>query len=173
MNGSKLWKSLAIAAGVVMAAPVAAQALDDQPHFYAGGTFGRNDQAEAAWRAFGGWQANRWLGAEFGYHDLGRLTIGGVTVDSSAWEFVGVGRVPIVDRLAAYGKLGMYLGRSHGSGFNENNTDLTYGLGVEYGVTRQIALRGEWQRYTDLGGGGFGGKTDLDVTSIGVVYRFH
>ena len=50
---------------------------------------------------------------------------------------------------------------SHGGGFNENTTNLTYGLGAEYGFTRNVAVRGEWQRYTDLGGGGFGAKAGM------------
>jgi len=174
MHSRNAWKPLALAVGIALALPAAAQSVreDDTPHVYGGGSVGRNDNSEISWSLFGGYQANRWLGAEFGYRDLGRLTIGGVTVDSNAWELVGVGRVPLFDRLSAYGKLGGYMGRSHGGGFNENNTDLTYGLGVEYGFTRNSALRGEWQRYTDLGGGGFGAKNDLDVASLGVIYRF-
>lgn len=174
MHHSKVWKGLALVAATVAAFPAAAQMTRDEhaPGFYAGGSVGRNDNEEFAWRAFGGYQANRYLGAEFGYHDLGRQVIGGTTVDASAWEAVAVGRLPIVDRLSAYGKLGGYMGRSHGGGFNEKNTDLTYGLGAEYDFTRNIAVRGEWQRYTDLGGGGLGAKADLDVVSLGVLYRF-
>jgi OOP family OmpA-OmpF porin len=174
MHSRNAWKPLALAVGIALALPATAQSVreDDTPHVYGGGSVGRNDNSEISWSLFGGYQANRWLGAEFGYRDLGRLTIGGVTVDSNAWELVGVGRVPLFDRFSAYGKLGGYMGRSHGGGFNENNTDLTYGLGVEYGFTRNIAVRGEWQRYTDLGGGGFGAKNDLDVASLGVIYRF-
>ena len=174
MTRSTILKPLALAAGIALALPAAAQSAreDDTPHPYAGGSVGRNDNSEFAWSLFGGYQANRWLGAEFGYNDLGKQTIGGVTVDASAWELVGVGRVPLFDRFAAYGKLGGYMGRSHGGGFNENNTDLTYGLGLEYGLTRNFGVRGEWQRYSDLGGGGFGATADLDVARLSVVYRF-
>ena len=171
MHGKKVFKALAVAAALAVALPVAAQG-DEAPGFYAGGGVGRNEHSEFAWRAFGGYQLNRWVAAEFGYHDLGRGTIGGVTTDSSVWELVGVGKVPLVERLAAYGKLGGYMGRSHGSGYNEKNTDLTYGLGLEYGFTPNIAVRGEWQRYTDLGGGSLGASTDMDVLSLNVLYRF-
>lgn len=173
MHPRNVWKPLALAAGLALALPATAQSVreDDAPHFYGGGSVGRNDHSEFSWGAFGGYQANRWLGAEFGYHDLGRMTSGGVTVDASAWELVGVGRVPLFDRLAAYGKFGGYMGRSHGGGFNENNTDLTYGLGLEYGVTRNLAVRGEWQQYADLGGGSLA-KSDLDIARVAVLYRF-
>ena len=175
MHPRNVWKPLALAVGVAIALPAAAQSARDDgavPHFYAGGSVGRNDNEEFTWGAFGGYQANRWLGAEFGYHDLGTQVIGGTTIDASAWELVGVGRIPVFDRFSAYGKLGGYMGRSHGGGVNENNTDLTYGLGVEYGFTQNLAVRGEWQRYSDLGGGGFGATADLDVARLAVLYRF-
>lgn len=170
MHPRNACKLLALVAALT-ALPAVAQ-VDDTPHLYGGGSVGRNDNEEFSWSLFGGYQANRWLGAEFGYRDLGRQTIGGTTVDASAWELVGVGRLPLFDRFSAYGKLGGYLGRAHGGGINENNTELTYGAGLEYGLTRNIALRGEWQRYTDLGGGGFGAKNDLDVVGVNVLYRF-
>jgi OmpA-OmpF porin, OOP family len=174
MHSRNLWKPLVLAVGLVVSLPSVAQSVreDDTPHFYGGGSVGRNDNEEFSWGAFGGYQANRWLGAEFGYNDLGRQVIGGVTVDASAWELVAVGRIPIFDRFAAYGKFGGYLGRAHGSGFNENTSDFTYGAGLEYGMTRNLAVRGEWQRYADLGGGGFGATSDLDVARLSVVYRF-
>jgi OOP family OmpA-OmpF porin len=174
MHSRNVWKPLALAVGIALALPAAAQSTreDDAPHFYAGGSVGRNDNSEFAWGLFGGYQANRWLGVELGYRDLGKQTIGGTTADANAWELVGVGRLPIVDRLAAYGKLGGYMGHAHGGGITEDTTQLTYGLGVEYGFTRNIAVRGEWQRYADLGGGGFGAKADLDVAALSVIYRF-
>jgi OOP family OmpA-OmpF porin len=173
MLAKDVLKPLAVAAGLALALPVAAQsARDDAPHFYAGGSVGQNDHEEMSWGAFGGYQVNRWLGAEFGYKDLGRQVIGGTTIDASAWELVGVGRIPIFDRFAAYGKLGGYMGRAHGGGVNENTTDLTYGAGLEYGFTPNVAVRGEWQRYRELGGGGFGANSDLDVASVSVLYRF-
>lgn len=173
MHPRNVCKLLALVSALT-ALPAAAQYArdDDAPHAYGGGSVGRNDNEEFAWSLFGGYQLNRWVAAEFGYRDLGRQTIGGTTADASAWELLGVGRVPIFDRLSAYGKLGGYLGRAHGGGINENHTDLTYGLGLEYGFTRNISLRGEWQRYTDLGGGGFGATNDVDVGSLAVLYRF-
>jgi OOP family OmpA-OmpF porin len=173
MYARNVCKLLALATALT-ALPAAAQSIrdDDTAHPYAGGSVGRNDNEEFSWSLFGGYQLNRWVAAEFGYRDLGKQNMGGTTVDASAWELVGIGRVPIVDRLSAYGKLGGYMGRSHGGGINENNTDLTYGLGLEYGFTRNISLRGEWQRYTDLGGGGFGATNDVDIASLAVLYRF-
>src|SRR5262245_38748182 len=174
MHSRNFWKSLALVAGLVAALPAVAQSArdDDASHFYGGGSVGRNDNEETTWGLFGGWQANRWLGAEFGYKDLGKQVIGGTTIDATAWELVGVGRFPFLERFAAYGKLGAYRGQVKGGGISEDTTETTYGAGLEYNFTRNIAVRGEWQRYSDLGGGGFGAKSDLDVASLSVLYRF-
>jgi len=174
MFRNPVWKASLVAVGVALASSAVAQGSgsDDSPHFYGGGSVGRSEHSELVWGLLGGFQANRWLGAELGYRDLGRQTIGGVTVDGTAWELVGVGRVPLFDKFAAIGKLGGYMGRTKGSGVSENNTDLTYGLGLEYGFTRNLALRGEWQRYSELGGGSLNAKSDLDVATLSVLYRF-
>jgi OOP family OmpA-OmpF porin len=44
------------------------------------------------------------------------------------------------------------------------------GLGVEYAFTPQLAVRGEWERYRVHDP--VRGRGDIDVASIGLVYRF-
>lgn len=165
--------ALALAASATFALPAAAQTSSaDQPGFYAGGGLGWNNDSESTFRLFGGYQINRNFAAEFGYHDLGQHNIGGQPLDSDAFELVGVGRLPFNDQLSAYAKLGAYRARSQGFGIDEKTNDLTFGAGVEYGITRNVSARGEWQRYRDIAGGGVGAGSDLDVLSVGVVYRF-
>ena len=53
----------------------------------------------------------------------------------------------------------------------DTNTDLTFGAGVKFDMTRNVALRAEWQRYKDMGGDDTG-ESDMDVLSVGVLYRF-
>jgi OOP family OmpA-OmpF porin len=165
----------AVALAALAAMPLTASAqyrLDEGPGFYAGGTLGWNNDDEAAWRLLGGYQVNRNFAAELGYHDLGQHNIAGHPLDSNAWELVGVGRLPFGERFAAYGKLGAYRANSTGSGIDETSNDLTFGAGIEYALSRNLSARGEWQRYRDIGGGAIGQVGDLDVYSVGVVYRF-
>lgn len=166
--------SLAFAfAGATLAFPAAAQySLNETPGPYVGGSLGFNDDEETAWRVFGGYQVNRTFGVELGYHDLGQQNIAGFPVDSTAWELVGVGRVPFGERFAGYGKLGAYRAKIRGGGADETAHDLTFGAGVEYALNRQTSVRGEWQRYRDLGGGAITQVADIDVFSLGVVFRF-
>lgn len=49
-----------------------------------------------------------------------------------------------------------------------HNSDLTYGLGLDYAMTETGTLRIEWQRFQNFGGGG-GPKLDVDLFSIGVL----
>ena len=83
-----------------------------------------------------------------------------------------MGSVPVTSAFSVYGKLGGYRGEAKGLGISENNTDWTYGLGVQYNVTSNVGVRGEWQRYADLGGGGFNATTNVDVLRVGALWRF-
>jgi OmpA-OmpF porin, OOP family len=167
--------ALAFAAlmGTGFAQPAAAQyRLNEEPGLYAGGSLGWNNDDELTWRILGGYQINRNFAAELGYHDLGQHNIRGAPLDSTAWELVGIGRVPFGERFAAFGKLGAYRSNSRGGGFDQSQNDLTFGAGVEYALSRNVSARGEWQRYRDIGGGAIGGVADLDVYSVGALYRF-
>ena len=188
----------AMVGAVVMAAPAVsmAQARADTG-WYAGITLGQSDakdvdcggfscdKKDTAFRILGGYQINRNFAAELGYHDLGKVTLSapGVSanIKGNVWELVGIGAYPFANQFSGYGKLGAYHGESKlsaalagfGTGsLKETNTDLTFGLGVQYDVSRELGVRGEWQRYKNVGGDNTGGKSDVDVLSIGAIYRF-
>jgi len=146
--------------------------LGEDPGFYAGATLGINGDDEMAWRLLAGYQANRNFALELGYHELGKHNIAGFPLDSTAVEVLGVGRLPLNEQAAVYGKIGAYRSNSKGGGADERQVDITFGLGLEYALSHNLAARGEWQRYRAMGGGAIGQTGDLDVYSIGAVYRF-
>lgn len=149
------------------------------------------DKSDTAWKILGGYQFNRILGVEVGYTDLGEVkangTQGGVAIDAtskaSAWELVAVGMLPLGAKFSIYGKAGAYYaktdnrataavpGFSSSGSASDKNHDITWGFGVRYDVLRNLAVRAEWQQYNDVGGQNTG-KTDIDVLSIGALYRF-
>jgi OOP family OmpA-OmpF porin len=158
--------------------------------FYVGGTLGRAktkdacarlgpaascDDTDTAWRILGGYQFNRNFSTEIGYHDFGSASIPGADVRANAWEWVGIGSIP-AGPVSLYAKAGLYRGESKGggaaAGLKETNTTWTAGLGVQYDLTRQFAVRGEWQRYPKLWGSSLGGNADVDVLSVGGIFRF-
>jgi OmpA-OmpF porin, OOP family len=141
---------------------------------YIGGTIGQaeykdatGDDKDTAWRILGGYQFNRHFAAELGYHDLGEAS----ACEGNAIEVVGIGAFPIVDKLSVYGKLGIYRGELEAPGAKETNSDLTYGVGLQYDFLKNVGVRGEWQRYSKMGGGNLV-ETDVDVMSVGLIYRF-
>jgi OOP family OmpA-OmpF porin len=181
---------LGLASAVAFAGPAAAQ---DRPGFYVGGSLGQSEHADqcegvgagiscddkdTAWKVFGGYQFNRYVAVEVGYTNLGEATAaaGGVTVtdEATAFEVVAVGMYPIIDRLSVYGKLGLFRGELDRSSNNpavvtgsNSQTDITFGFGLRYDITSNIAVRGEWQTYREVGD-----ITDVNVISIGALFRF-
>jgi OOP family OmpA-OmpF porin len=161
------------------AVPAAAQL--NMSSVYVGGSLGRSDfktpdQTDTAWRIFGGYQFNRNFAAEVGYHDLGQVNFVNGDRNAKLWELVGIGMLPVASAFSVYGKLGGYYGKSElksavvPSG-DDTNGGLTYGAGLQYDFTQQLAVRGEWQRY-DNTGGDTAGKTDIDVLNVGLLWRF-
>jgi len=144
--------------------------------------FSSCDTKAAAFGILGGYQLNRNFAAELGYHDFGRVTLSGpgsANIKASAAELVGLGAYPFANWFSVYAKLGAYRAESKlsasGSGsasLKDRNTDLTFGFGAQCDVTREALVRAEWQRYKSVGGDDTGGKSDIDVISIGLIWRF-
>src|SRR5438132_2847278 len=189
----------AMLGAAVMTAPAVSMAQGrGDTGWYVGGSVGQSkarhvdcagfdscDTKAAAFGILGGYQINRNFAAELGYHDLGKVTFSGsgvsANIKANVWELVGIGAYPFANQFSGYGKLGAYHGEAKlsasiaglGSGsLKETNTDLTFGLGVQYDVSRELGIRGEWQRYKNTGGDNVGGKSDVDVLSIGAIWRF-
>ena len=158
-------------AAATLGLPAAAQTAN--PGFYVGATVGQSklkdgcsgcDDKDTAWRFLGGYQVNRNFSAELGYTNLGEY--GGTKVN--AWELLGVGLFPINNQFGIYGKLGGQHSEAK-SGVSETGNGLTYGAGLQFDLSRNLGLRGEWQRYDKIAG-----ISDLksDVLSLGAIWRF-
>ena len=159
--------------GASLAFPTAgiAQMSTADRHWYIGGHVGRADwdranDEDTSIRMLGGYQFNKNIAIEFGYIDLGKVAGGSATGKAS--DVVGVGSIPLADKFSVYGKLGFAWSEVKGFGQNESGLELTYGLGASYDFSPTVAFRGEWQKYPDAGDG----ATDIDVLSIGVIFRF-
>jgi OOP family OmpA-OmpF porin len=131
--------------------------------WYAGGSVGSADLGpddDIALKVFGGYQINPTFSVEFGYTDLGDVSVGGATVEANALELVGLARLPLSDkRFSLYGLLG--IARME---FSDDSTELTIGLGAQFDISAELAVRGQWQRYDT--------NQEIDVLSVGFVYKF-
>ena len=183
---SKIKKGFAVL-GVASAMLVAGPALAQDQGGYAGLTLGQSKQKDAcdgvsgagiscddkdtAWRILGGYQFNKNLAAELGYTDAGEVSASGTfsaSIEAKIWELVAVGSWPFTPNFSAYGKLGFAWSEVKGFGQNESGLDLTYGFGASFAFSPTVAFRAEWQKYPDAGDG----ATDIDVLSVGAIFRF-
>jgi OOP family OmpA-OmpF porin len=130
---------------------------------YAGAEVGQadfGDTDDTAFRVFGGFQFHRNIAAEVGYAFL--LDKGPVEV--TALELLAVGMFPVATNFSILGKLGFANVDVEAFGASDDKIELVFGLGVQYDFTRNLGVRGQWQRYNT--------EEEVDLFTIGVVWKF-
>jgi len=196
MNKKEGWGILGIV--LVLGLAAAAPAVAQDTGLYLGASFGSGkskntcegfvgtcDDTDTAYKLFGGYQVNRNFGWELAYGYLGDVTgtgtFGGQAFDfevtNKALDFSGIITLPVNDRFAVFGRLGVYRsqvelrGTFPGLQGGDHNTSFTWGLGMRFDFGRAFAVRAEWQHYPEIGGSN-AGIDDIDYLSLGVVMRF-
>jgi OmpA-OmpF porin, OOP family len=180
--------ALMAVSGVVVSSASFAQAKPVDTGLYLGASVGQAtsgdcnvpscDDKDTSYRVFGGYQFNRNLAVEAGYAPLGEVSGGNLNLETNAWDLVGVGIWPLNQQFSIYGKLGFYNAEAKLSGpvsGKKTTTDLTYGLGGQFNISRNLGLRLEWQRYGGVEApqiGGVGGDTDIDTLNLGALWKF-
>jgi len=161
--------------------------------FYAGASVGQSksdchgggscDDKDTAYRIFGGYKFHPNIAVEGGYAPLGETSAsfpgGNVSAEANAWDLEGVGSWGLGNNFSVFGKLGFYNAEVKLGGLasgKKTTTDLLYGLGGQYDFNRNLGLRLEWTRYSGVKSpdvlGVSGGDTDIDVVSLGALWRF-
>lgn len=143
------------------------------------------DETSSAYGVFGGYQFNRYLGAELGYTDLGEAeaAVPGITetIKVRGVQALAVGAIPINPQFEVYGKVGAFLwdfkDKCEGasctfSSLSETGSDLTYGLGAKFNFSKNAGMTVQYQRYQDVGKEATTGENDIDVYSVGIVFKF-
>ena len=191
---NKAWVAAIGVSAALVAFPAAAQfyvgagvGQSKAKDFCGGGPFDTCDDKDTAWKVYGGYAFSPNFAAEIGYSNFGRFkaTLAPFTDEAKAyaWEISGLLAWPIVNRFSIFGRLGFYNATvkestNFAGDFQHDNSDLTYGLGMQFNITGNLAVRGEWQRYQKMGGGdvafgaGVGEKSDLDVLGVSALWRF-
>jgi OOP family OmpA-OmpF porin len=181
-------KNLMCALLASLCAASAAQAQtttpETKPHAYVGiGVAAAENKVVDAWKAdakiFAGYQFDQNLGVEAGFTRFGRVGVyvpglygdHGRTKGSSSY-IAGTYTLPLNERVAAYGKLGVsYNERSYTGNFGalgEHDTGVYAGAGLQVKLTDSLALTGEYERYGKKKT--FGAKAD--VFTLGLKYGF-
>jgi OOP family OmpA-OmpF porin len=176
-------------AAFALTGALAAQA-DTQPGFYVGAGVGTTkvsdnsfdgtgiDDSDTGFKIFGGYDFNQNIAVEVSYLDLGEASASdagdSLSVGVTALTAAAVGRLPLSDMFALYGKLGYasydvkvhvnIAGFGSGSG-SDSNSDLFYGVGGALSFGGNFEGRLEYEAINVDGG-------DLNMISLGGVYRF-
>jgi len=134
------------------------------PSFYAGAELGSSEvgsETDTAMRAFVGFQFHPNIAVELGY---GFLYDKGAT-EVSALELAAVGMYQVAPQISVLGKVGFAnIEVDTGTG-SEDSTELLFGIGAQYDVTRNLGARLMFTRYMAEG-------DDADVIGIQVIWRF-
>jgi len=133
------------------------------------------EDTNATLGVFGGYQINKIFSVELGVRNYGEAKSTGASIKGKGWEASGLAAWPIVGAVSIFGRLGGYRGTLKGdgalTGVKETTSSVTYGLGLQLDLSKNVALRGEWQAYSSLGGGAMP-QGDLNVLTVGALWQF-
>lgn len=138
------------------------------------------DEKATGWKLFLGFPLSQTFSLEAGYMDLGEQTAsaGATTAKANAnvYNVAGVARFPVTDRISIFGKFGGYRWGMHSrtgeTTANDDGFNLTYGLGGQFSVNKDIGVRVEWEQFRNLGYNLTTGKSNVNFLSVGLVYNF-
>lgn len=141
------------------------------------GSTGSCKNPDLAGKIYAGGMFNPYWGLEFEYIHMGRAERGGGHTRAHGLNLSFVGRVPLGDVFAVFGKAGATYGRTEttadaGSGIStgdENGFGPSFGVGVSVDFTRNLTGMLEWERHRFEFAGG---RDWVDAATIGVKYRF-
>ena len=143
------------------------------------------------YKVFGGYQINQNFAVEGGYFDLGKFGYTASTTPAgtlsgnmrvSGLSLDLVGSLPLFERFSAFGRVGVNYARTRdnfsGTGAlglinsnpSANGTNYKLGLGLQYALSEAWSVRGELERLRVKDG--IGNRGDIDMASVGLVYRF-
>jgi OmpA-OmpF porin, OOP family len=145
----------------------------------AGATLASCDRRDKGWKMFAGYRMSRFFGLEASFIDFGKRSLTAtsgaesttVTARASAFSAAAVGIIPL-GPLEAFGKVGIakVKAQSHdaslaGTTFKlgKNDNEAHVGLGLNYRLTSEWDVRGEWERIKD---------SKIDFFSLGIQYRY-
>jgi len=150
-----------------------------------------DDDHKTGFKWFAGYQINKYFALEGGYFDLRKfgfvaatVPLGTLTGDIklTGYNLDLVGTIPLSDRFSAFARVGANNAQATdhfvGTGFvnvinpnpRKRDTNVKYGVGLQYAFNDALAMRVEGERYRV--NDAVGNKGDIDLISAGLIYRF-
>ena len=156
------------------------------------------DERDTGYKIQAGYQFTPNWGVEFGYVDLGKVNaannvtapaVGFLRLDAKAdgWNAVAVGTLPLSNGFSLLGKLGtiystttatlstggaVVLPAGTQTNFKKSEWNWAYGLGVQYDISKTLAVRGEWERFDGLRPSDASSKNNINLYSVGLNFKF-
>ena len=146
------------------------------------------DDKANGWKIFGGYRVSEHLAFEAAYSTGSDFKASAilfsvpVSVKGSANFLEGtvIGLLPLGDRFALFGKIGLNFwnldvsASAMGSSVSESDSGmgLTYGFGAQFDFTPKFGMRAEYQVYPGVGDDSTTGQDDVSVLSASVYFRF-
>lgn len=169
----------------------ASQLKSDLEALGATGVAASVDDSDTGWKLFGGYQVNKNFAVEAAYVNLGSFTSNATyatlagspyrsKTDGDGYLLSVVGTLPVNETFAVFAKAGVFAWNLEATASttlasantSADGTDMAYGLGVNWRISKQMGLRAEWDRFQDVGGGNNFNKHDVDLYSLGAVFHF-
>jgi len=170
-------KRYAVAVALVVAGIGAARAEG----LYVGGSLGTPDYKSSingisgsgsgvAGKIFGGYQLTPNFAVEGGLMNLGHIDDSSGKVDLHGAYVDAVGTYEFAPKWSLLGRAGLAEGRFTTNNGDDSSPALKLGAGVQYDLTKQVALRAEYEHYhfTDV----FASKANVGELSLGVKVGF-
>lgn len=153
-------------------------------------TMVRNERS-TGYRLFGGYQFNRYFGAEGGYFNLGDFGFTSTTVPAGTlqgqiklqgFNLDLVGTMPLTDKLSAIARVGAQYANARdsfsGTGAvavsnpnpSQRSTNYKVGLGLQYAFSPSLLVRAEGERYRI--NDAVGNRGDVNLYSVSLVFPF-
>ncbi len=150
-----------------------------------------DDETDLGYKLFGGYQFGKYFALEGGYFDLGQFGFTATTLPTGTlrgniklkglfMDLVGI--LPFTSKFSAFARLGVDYAQADdsftGTGAvnvldpnpSTRQANYKFGLGLQYNFTRSFGMRIEAERYRV--NDAVGHKGDIDLYSLGLVYRF-
>ncbi len=150
-----------------------------------------SDDRDTGYKLFGGYQFNRHFAVEGGYFDLGDFGFSATTIPAGTLNgnfsvkglnLDAVVFLPMTEKFSAFGRVGLNYAKTSDSfsrtgavgvlnpNPSDRDTNVKFGLGLEYMFTPRFGARAEAERYRVSDA--VGGKANINLFSVGLVFRF-
>lgn len=123
----------------------------------------------AGLKLYGGWQFHPNFALEASLFNLGRSSGQGGNAKANGVSLDAVGLLPFAPDWTGFAKLGVANVKVRANGDDDRNTVPTFGLGVQYKLTSNMSIRGEWERYRI---NAFDQKSNTDQFGVGLNWAF-